>query len=194
MILPAGDYHYELRRAGALIALEDTNFDGHTIAGQRRFIESTNRYEARAELGDDSNIARIAVSYARGPFVRSARYEAAGDYLRGQISALGGRNIVTAKLGRFREIDADLAIFRALTIARMRARGQSRWTGRVAAINPATLVADSIKQSARCADAAGLRWIYEPRMGDREEIEIDADGRLISRRDNRQGETILVKS
>jgi hypothetical protein len=83
-------------------------------------------------------------------------------------------------------------LFRALIIARVRARGQTRWTGRVASIDPATLVAASHKQSARAADPGLRKWIYEPRMGDSEEIELDAEGRIIRRRDNRGTETILV--
>ena len=188
MILPVGALHYEIRRGGVIVAVEDSSFDGRRIAGERRFADNANRYEASAELAQDSSIARMTLSYSRGPFIRTASYEAAGDYLRGQI----GRNAVTAKLGRLREIDADLVIFRALIIARVRARGQVRWTGRVAAIDPATLVADSNKQSARRADSIGLRWIYEARMGDREEVELDAAGRIISRRDDRGTETILI--
>ncbi|MHB8382420.1 MAG: hypothetical protein ACYDC3_08810 [Candidatus Binataceae bacterium] len=188
MILPAGVLRYEIRRDGAIVAVEDSSFDGRRITGERRFADSANRFEAAAELAQDGSIARMTLSYTRGPFNRTASYEAAGDFLRGQI----GRNAVTAKLGRLREIDADLVIFRALIIARVRARGQTRWTGRVAAIDPATLVADSNKQSARCIDSAGLKWIYEPKMGDREEIELDADGRIVRRRDDRGTEAILV--
>ncbi|HVA77347.1 MAG TPA: hypothetical protein VNF27_05600 [Candidatus Binataceae bacterium] len=192
MILPAGDYHYEIRRGAALVAIEEASFDGRRIAGARRFMDSANRYAVIADLAADSSIASVTLSYARGPFNRTAQYEAVGEFLRGQITAMAGRNAVTAKLGRFREIDADLVIFRALIIARVRARGQTRWTGRVAAIDPATLVAGSNKQSARCADGAGLRWIYEPRMGDREEIELDAAGRILRRLDDRGVEALLV--
>lgn len=188
MILPAGALRYEIRRGGAIVAVEESTFDGRRIAGERRFTDNANRYAATADLAEDGSIARVTLSYSRGPFNRTASYEAAGDFLRGQI----GRNAVTAKLGRLREIDADLVIFRALIIARVRARGQMRWTGRVAAIDPGTLVADSNKQSARCADSSGLRWIYEARMGDREEIELDAAGRIISRRDDRGTETLLI--
>ncbi|MGB6553351.1 MAG: hypothetical protein WBE78_07660 [Candidatus Binataceae bacterium] len=188
MILPEGDLRYEIRRGGTIVAVEDSSFDGHRIAGERRFADSANRYAAAAELAEDGSIARMTLSYSRGPFNRTASYEAIGDFLRGQI----GRNAVTAKLGRLREIDADLVIFRALIIARVRARGQVRWTGRVAAIDPATLVADLNKQSVRCADGAGLRWIYEPRMGDREVIELDGAGRILSRRDERGTEAILI--
>jgi len=192
MILPAGAYRYEIRRAASLIAFETVNFDGHAIVGERRFTDSANRYEVSAELAEDSSIARVTLSYARGPFTRAARYEVVDDYLRGQITAMASRNVVTAKLGRFREIDADLVIFRALIIARVRARGQTRWTGRVAAINSATLVAASNKQSARSADATGLAWIYEARMGESEEIQLDAEGRIISRRDRMGTEAILI--
>jgi len=60
----------------------------------------------------------------------------------------------------------------------------------VAAIDSATLVASSHKQSARTSGA--LKWSYEAKMGDSEEIEIDAEGRILSRRDNRGGATVLV--
>ncbi|HUY28729.1 MAG TPA: hypothetical protein VMV27_15065 [Candidatus Binataceae bacterium] len=192
MILPAGSYRYEIRRGGALVAVETANFDGRAISGARRFAGNSNHYEVSADLADDSSIARVTLSYARGPFTRAARYEAVDDYLRGQITAMASRNVVTAKLGRFREIDADLVIFRALIIARVRARGQTRWTGRVAAIDSATLVAASNKQSARCASETGLEWIYEARMGESEEIQLDAEGRIISRRDRLGTEAILI--
>jgi hypothetical protein len=135
---------------------------------------------------------RVRVRYARGPFSRNAAYEAGEDFLRGSVSALGGRNAITAKLGRFREIDADFVIFRAITLAHVRGRGQTRWTGRVATIDSGTLVAASNKQSARALDSSGLRWIYEPRMGDSEEIELDSSGRILRRIDNRGSRADLV--
>jgi len=193
-ILPTGLYRYEIRRAGQVIAREDTTFDGHKIVGWRQSAEKSDRSEVDAEVSDDGFVVRLHLRYLRGPFSRNATYEAREEFMRGSVSALGGRNAVTAKLGRFREINADFTIFRALTLAHVRARGQTRWTGRVANIDSATLVAASNKQSARAADASGLKWIYEPRMGDAEEIEIDAPGRILWRRDNRGGETTLVCS
>jgi len=189
-IFPAGEYRYEIRRAGEVVAIEETSFDGRKIAGWRRSPDGSNRNEVEAEISAEGLVHRLNLRYARGPFSRSAIYEAAEDFLRGSVTALGGRNIITAKLGRFREIDADFVLFRALTIAHLRARGQTRWTGRVAAIDPATLVASSHKQSARASGA--LTWSYEARMGDSEEIEIDAAGRILSRRDDRGGRTVLV--
>jgi hypothetical protein len=192
MLIPTGEYRYEIRSGGQLVAFEEERFDGARIAGVRSTRDGSNRHQVEADLAPDGTVRRVSVRYARGPFTRNATYEAVEDFLRGIVSAVAGRNVITAKLGRFREVDADLVLFRALTIAHVRARGQTRWTGRVAAIDPATLVAASHKQSARAADAGQLRWIYEPRMGDLEEIELDAEGRILRRRDNRGTETILV--
>ncbi len=185
MIVPTGPYRYEIRRGGELVALEEITFDGRLISGSRRAPDGSSRNEVEAEVSDEGLVVRVRVRYARGPFSRNAAYEAGEEYLRGSVSALGGRNAVTAKLGRFREVDADFVIFRALTLAHIRARGQTRWTGRVATIDSGTLVAASNKQSARVIDQSGLRWTYEPRMGDSEEIEIDSAGRILRRIDNR---------
>ncbi len=192
MLIPTGEYRYEIRRGGQVVAIEEERFDGSRIAGVRNTRDGSNRHEVEAELAADGTVRRASVRYARGPFTRNATYEAAEDFLRGIVSAVAGRNAITAKLGRFREVDADLVLFRALTIAHVRARGQTRWTGRVATIDPATLVAASHKQSVRAADSTLLKWIYEPRMGDSEEIELDADGRILRRRDSRGTETVLV--
>jgi hypothetical protein len=192
MLIPTGEYRYEIRRGGQVVAIEEERFDGARIAGVRSTPDGSNRHEVEAELAADGTVHRVSVRYARGPFTRNATYETGEDFLRGMVSAVAGRNAITAKLGRFREIDADLVLFRALTIAHVRARGHTRWTGRVAMIDPATLVAASHKQSARAADSSLRKWIYEPRMGDSEEIELDAEGRILRRRDNRGTETILI--
>ena len=194
MLIPTGEYRYEIRRGGQLVATDEERFDGARISGVRSTRDGSNRHEVEAELAADGTVRRVSVRYARGPFTRNATYETAEDFLRGIVSAVAGRNAITAKLGRFREVDADLVLFRALTIAHLRARGHTRWTGRVAMIDPATLVAASHKQSARAADASLLKWIYEPRMGDSEEIELDAEGRILRRRDNRGTETILIRA
>jgi hypothetical protein len=89
-------------------------------------------------------------------------------------------------------VDADLVIFRALIIAHVRQRGQTRWTGRVVAIDPDTLVAATSKQTCRQRASDPHMWIYEPRMGDAEEIEIDDSGHVMRRRDSRGIETVLV--
>jgi hypothetical protein len=83
-------------------------------------------------------------------------------------------------------------IFRALTIAHIRARGQSRWTGRIAAIDVNTLVAATSKQTCRQRGNDPHVWIYEPRMGDSEEITIDDSGCILRRHDARGIDTILV--
>jgi hypothetical protein len=132
------------------------------------------------------------VRYSRGPFKRSASYEAAGDLIRGHLIAAGGREEVSCKLGRMREVDADLMLCKALIIAHVRARGQTRWIGRVATIDPNTLVAASPKQTYRRRDEAGRLWIYEPRMGDAEEFELDETGRVTRRRVPDGTETALV--
>ena len=149
-------------------------------------------YEVEAELDPDALVRRVVARYSRGPFVRNATYESADDFMRGNISAMGSRNNLTTKLGRYREVDADLVIFRALTIAHIRARGQSRWTGRIAAIDANTLVAATSKQTCRQRGNDPHVWIYEPRMGDSEEITIDESGCVLRRHDARGIETILI--
>src|SRR5262249_43829809 len=192
MILSGGTYCYEIRRNGEIVAIEQESFDGSQIVGTRSSPDGSNFHEVQADVSDQGVIARLAVRYKRGPFARNGIYEAGQDFLEGSVSALAGRNAVMSKLGRFREIDADLVLFRALTIAHLRQRGQTRWTGRVATIDSTTLVPSSNKQSARATDSSGLRWIYEPRMGDFEEIELDQDGRILSKRDNRGTEVRLI--
>ena len=192
MIPPAGEYRYEIRRTGETPTREETTFERGKIFGWRQSLEGTNRNEVEAEISPQGLVVRVRLRYVRGPFSRTASYEAGDDFLRGSVSALGGRNAVTARLGRFHEVSADFLLFRALTLGHVRERQQTRWTGRVVTIDSATLVATSNKQSARAVDDRGLKWIYEPRMGDLEEIEIDPQGRVLCRRDNRGGEATLV--
>jgi hypothetical protein len=192
MLIADGDFRYHIRRAGELIAVEDETLAGGKIHGIRRPAIGSNMYEVEAELDDAGLVRRVVVSYSRGPFTRNATYESADSFLRGNISAMGGRNNLTTKLGRYGEVDADLIIFRALTIAHIRERGQTRWTGRMAAIDPNTLVAATIKQTCRQRAGDPHSWIYEPRMGDAEDLEIDDSGRVIRRRDSRGIETVLV--
>jgi hypothetical protein len=192
MILPDGEFRYEIRRAGELVATEQETLASGKIRGVRHPASGSNVYEVEAELDPDGLVRLVVVRYSRGPFVRNATYESADDFLRGNVGAMGGRQNLTTKLGRYREVDADLVIFRALTIAHIRARGQSRWTGRMAAIDPNTLVAATSKQTChRRSDNPNI-WIYEPRMGDSEEIEINDSGLILRRRDSRGTETILA--
>lgn len=193
MTLPLGICRYEIRRSGEIVAFEEETVTENRIVGVRRPPERPDRYEVEADINPDGTVGRITVRYSRGPFVRNAIYEAADDFLRGNVSALAGHNVITTKLGRYREIDADLVIFRALTIAHIRARGQTRWTGRVASIDANTLVATTNKQSCRRAGDDPHKWIYEPRMGDVEEIEIDDEGIIVERCDNRGTVTRLVR-
>jgi hypothetical protein len=192
MLIADGDFRYEIRRAGELIAVETESLAWGMIRGTRRPASGSNVYEVEAELDDAGLVRRVAVSYNRGPFTRNASYESIDSFLRGNISAGGSRNDLTTKLGRYCEVDADLVIFRALTIAHIRARGQTRWTGRIAAIDPNTLVATTSKQSCRQRGSDLHLWIYEPRMGDSEDIEIDDSGVVVRRRDSRGVETVLV--
>jgi hypothetical protein len=192
MLIPDGEFRYEIRRAGELIATEEESLAAGKIRGVKHPASGSNVYEVEAELDPEALIRRIVVRYSRGPFVRNATYESADDFLRGNISAMGSRNNLTTKLGRYREVDADLIIFRALTIAHIRARGQSRWTGRIAAIDANTLVAATSKQTCRQRGNDPHVWIYEPRMGDSEEITIDDSGCVLRRHDARGLDTILI--
>jgi hypothetical protein len=193
MLIPDGEYHYEIRRGGELLACEDDHLHGARLTGVRLARDGSSRHQVEADLSAEGLVRRVVLRYARGPFTRTAVYDTAGEFLRGSVSALAGREQVTFKLGRFREVDGDLVLFRALTIAHIRARGQTRWTGRVAVIDPASLVAISQKQSCRQSSPDTV-WLYEPRMGDSEEIELDAEGRIVRRRDGRGTETVLASS
>jgi hypothetical protein len=190
--LPAGEYRYELRRGGELAAIEEETLAAGFIRGVRRTPDGLNRHEVEARLDEGGFIVAVGVRYSRGPFKRSASYEAGGDLIRGHLIAAGGREEVSCKLGRMREVDADLMLCKALIIAHVRARGQARWIGRVATIDPNTLVAASPKQTYRRRDEAGRLWIYEPRMGDAEEFELDETGRVVRRRARDGVETALV--
>lgn len=192
-MIPAGEYLYEIRRGADLIATEDDRFSGIEISGIRRFVGSSDSFEATATLDESWMVARVTARYSRGPFSRSAGYEANNDFLRGTVSAMGSRTVETAKLGRYREIDCGLVLFKALMIAHTRERGQSRWTSRVATIDPSTLTAQTHKKTCRRKDGQDRIFIYEPRMGDAEEIEIDEAGRIVRIVDN-TGNRIALKS
>jgi hypothetical protein len=193
MLISPGNYRYEIRRGGTAIAIEESRHASGLITGMRRTIDGANLHEVEAVLDAEETIKRVSVRYNRGLFKRSAVYEAADDALRGSVSAVASHNEVVVKLGRFREIDADLVLFRALILAHVRARGQVRWTGRVAIIDPNTLVAAALKQNCRQTDQAGLRWAWEARMGDSEEIELDAAGTIVRQRDSWGVEKALVE-
>jgi hypothetical protein len=192
MLIADGEWRYEIRRAGEVIAVEDETLAWGRIHGTRRSTFGANVFEVEAELDDAGLVRRVVVSYSRGPFSRNATYESVDGFLRGNVGAGGSRNDIATKLGRYGGVDADLVIFRALTIAHTRERGQTRWTGRVAAIDANTLVATTSKQSCRQRGSDPRSWVYEPRMGDSEEIEIDDAGLVLRRRDSRGVETVLV--
>lgn len=192
-MIPVGEYHYEIRRGSDLVATEDDRFSNNEISGIRRFVGSSDSFEATAALDENGMVARVTARYSRGPFSRSATYEANNDFIRGTVSAMGSRTVETAKLGRYREIDCGLVLFKAVMIAHTRARGQSRWTSRVATIDPSTLTAQTHKKTCRQKDAHGRIFIYEPRMGDAEEIEIDEAGRIVRIVDN-TGNRIALKT
>jgi hypothetical protein len=193
MLIPAGAYRYEIWHGGGVAAIEEESLAAGTITGVRRATSGDNRHEVEAMLDAEGAVTRVAVRYSRGLFQRAASYQADGEALRGRVSAVAGHNEVVVKLGRFREVDSDLVLFRALLIAHVSGRGQVRWTGRVAMIDPNTLVAASLKQSCRRRDADGLRWVYEARMGETEEIDLDPEGRITRVRDGWGVEKVLTE-
>ncbi len=192
MLIEPGEYRYEIKCDGVVLAVEHERYAAGIISGHRRTADGANLHEVEATLDATDAVKRVSVRYNRGLFKRSAVYEAAEETLRGSVSAVASHNEVVVKLGRFREIDADLMLFRALIVAHIRARGQSRWTGRVAVIDPNTLVAAALKQNCRQCDGAGLRWAWEARMGDAEELELDRAGRIIRQRDSWGVSKVLV--
>lgn len=181
MILPAGSYRLETHERDRLVAIETGTISATHLSGARQAAESAdNRYEAEADLDESAQVQALALRYVRGPFERSARYELGPELMRGNLKVLAGYQGIEVKLGRFREVDGGLLIFKALLIAHARGRGQRRWTGRVAIIDPATLVAKSIKQTLYQTDDAGLEWVLEPALGEREVLRIDSRGWLLS--------------
>lgn len=192
MLLANGEYDYELTRSASLIAIEKAHVHDGKIEASRRMIDGLTRLRVEAELDAEGKVNRIDLRYASSLFNRDAHYRADGENFRGNVSAMAGRNEIVIKLGRFGEVEAaGLTIFRALILARVRARGQSRWTGRVAVIDPSTLAAASLKQTCR-KNLSGSAWIYEARMGDTEEIELNDAGTIIRARDGRGGECRLA--
>jgi hypothetical protein len=184
-MLPTGNYSYEIRLNGELIAFEDTRFDAAMIVAARRSADGLSRHQVEATLDPEHRVHRVMLSYSSSLFTRKASYEAVEDNLRGRISGLSGRNEIVVKLGRFREIDAaGFLIFRALIIAHVRLRGDQRWTGRVTVIDSSTLAAASVKQNCARRNGSERSWTYEPRMGDTEHIELDGTGRIVHRHDN----------
>jgi hypothetical protein len=185
-MLPIGNYSYEIRLNGELVAFEDTRFDAAMIVATRRSANGLSRHQVEAALNPEHHVYRVTLSYSSSLFTRKASYEAVDDNLRGHIVGLAGRNEIVVKLGRFREIDAaGFLIFRALIIAHVRLRGDQHWTGRVAVIDSSTLAAASVKQNCARRNGSERSWTYEPRMGDSEHIELDEAGRIVHRRDNR---------
>ncbi|HEV3114715.1 MAG TPA: hypothetical protein VGY99_29875 [Candidatus Binataceae bacterium] len=194
MIIPEGEYGYEIRDQGRLIAVETTQLNAGQLSGIRRPAEATdNRHEVEATLDGDGLIQTIRLRYVRGPFSRTANYEAAGETLQGVVTAMGGRNTLEVKMGRFREVDGGLTIFKSLLIAHVRARGQNRWTARVAVIEPATLVAKAIKQSLYQVETEPGTWLFEPAIGERETIIVDDAGRILSHTTRTGISTVLVQ-
>ncbi|HJU12816.1 MAG TPA: hypothetical protein VJ728_18175 [Candidatus Binataceae bacterium] len=191
-MLPTGIYAYEIRLNGALIASEECRFDAVTISASQRSADGLSRRTVEAALDSEHRVHHITLSYSSSLFTRKARYEAVEGNLRGRISGLSSRNEVVVTLGRYREVDPGFLIFRALIIAHMRSRGEQRWTGRVAVIDPNTLAAASFKQTCTRHKDSEFCWIYEPRMGDAEQIELDDAGRIVRRRDNRGATAELI--
>jgi hypothetical protein len=185
-MLPVGNYSYEIRLHGELVAFENGRLDPAMIIASRRSADGLSRHQVEATLNADHHVYRVSLSYWSSLFRRKASYEAAEDNLRGRISGLAGHNEIVVKLGRFREVDVGgFLIFRALIIDHVRLRGDQRWTGRVAVIDANTLAAASIKQNCAWQNRSEHSWIYEPGMGDAEQIELDEAGRIVRRRDNR---------
>ncbi len=194
MIIPEGEYTYEIREQGHLIATETAQVSNGLLSGVRRAADTSgNCHEVEADLDDVGLVQKIRLRYVRGPFSRSATYDVIDETLRGVVTALGGRNTVEVKLGRFREVDGGLTIFKALLIAHIRARGQSRWTARVAVIDPATLVARTMKQSLYEVEAQPGTWLFEPAIGERETIVVDEAGRILSHTTRTGISTMLVQ-
>src|SRR5581483_7286715 len=71
--LASGSLVYEIRLAGELVAREETTFDGRRIAGHRKSVDGSNRYEVEAELSQEGIVRRVRVRYDRGPQCRDGQ-------------------------------------------------------------------------------------------------------------------------
>src|SRR5205823_2989044 len=116
-------------------AVEEAELSASGLRGTRRESTSSNCHEVEAAFDSEGRVTHLRLRYQRGPFSRSAVYECDGEVMKGSVNGLGGRTEVQTKLGRLREIDADLLVFKALILAHIRERGQVRWTGRVVKID-----------------------------------------------------------
>jgi hypothetical protein len=192
-MLPTGNCSYEIRRDGEVIAWEQSNFDPPRIVASRRSADGHNEHRLEAWLDAGHRVQRLFLSYSATLFTRKATYEVVDDNLRGRISGVAGTDEMVVRLGRFREVDpAGFLIFRALIISHVRERQNERWTGRVAVIDASTLAATSVKQTCARQKLSWYSWTYEPRLGDREEIELDEAGRVRWCHDNRGTTAKLV--
>ena len=96
MLIAPGAYRYEIRRSGAIQAIEEDRHSEGVISGSRRTIDGANLHEVEAQLDTDEAVARVTVRYNRGLFKRNAVYEASGDTLRGSVSAVASHNEVSS--------------------------------------------------------------------------------------------------
>jgi hypothetical protein len=194
-MLPIGKYSYETRLDGQTIAFEEISYDPPLLVSSRRSTDGLRRHQVQATLDAGDRVCRVFLSYWSSLFTRKASYEVVEESLRGRISGLASGNEVVIQLGRFREVDpAEFLVFRALILGHVRQRQDERWTGRVAVIDPNTLLAASVKHHCARRSVSDRSWIYERRMGDAEEIELDEAGRILRCRDNRGVTSKLIIS
>jgi hypothetical protein len=185
-MIPFGDSFYEIRDRGEIAAFERSHLEGNRLSASRRSADGLRNHQLEATLDPEQCVARLALQYSSSLFTRRASYEAVGDDFRGRIIGVAGNNEIMVKLGRFREVEVvGFVIFRALLIHHVRTRQQTRWTGRIASIDPNTLAAASIKQTCIQAARSANSWTYEAQMGDREEVELDDTGRILRCRSSR---------
>ncbi len=192
MLPPLGKYRFEIYHSDVASALEDATLTDHSLMVERRTTEGFTEHTIAATLDREGRITSIAVNYSSHLFKRDANYRTDNEVFRGSVSTVAGRNEIVIKLGRFGEVEvAGVVAFRMLILAHVLERGQPRWTGRVAVIDPSSLTIASLKHTCRVGRTKN-RWIYEARMGDTEEIEIDDAGRILaSRSQDRTGSRLV---
>jgi len=179
MLPPLGKYRFEIFQSSVLSAVEEATFTRQSLTVLRKATEGYTKHSIVAALDAEGRISTISVNYSSHLFKRDANYRTDGEVFRGSVSTVAGRNEIVIKLGRFGEVEvAGVVAFRMLILAHVLERGQPRWTGRVAVIDPSGLAAASLKQTCRIGRTKNL-WTYEARMGDTEEIEIDDAGRIL---------------
>ncbi len=184
-MIQVGEYRYQITFHGEIVAYELAWVSSGRVLSRREAVGTKDFYQVEAQLDPQGNIIEAQASSLSGLFTRSARYRVVNDVVEGSVRGVSAITPLEIGLGRFREIDFDMAVFKALVISHLEQRGAEQWTGRVATVDPVTLVMRLVKHSYSRIGRAERIWRFEPAIGEIELIELDSEGRLVRREDEK---------